>query len=147
MTRFHPSNPQIAYTVQNATLSTARSRGSRMTPKQGFVCRWDVEKWQLVKVRKIGERGITCFDVRCVAQNPHTEYICRFSYLTTWMAVQMASTWHMVLRTIALVYLMQLPLRCVFLSMQWILFWCKRGDVASSFRFEGAWVSSNCNSF
>lgn len=45
-----------------------------MPPKQGYVCRWDTETWEVTKIRKIGERGITCFDVRYVFQRLQFDY-------------------------------------------------------------------------
>ncbi|KAH8118333.1 WD40 repeat-like protein [Phellopilus nigrolimitatus] len=66
--RFHPSNSSIAYSVLNTTFP--RTRGSKMAPKQGYVCRWDADTWEVSKVRKVGEKGITCFDV-----SPNGKYV------------------------------------------------------------------------
>ncbi|KAL5527611.1 hypothetical protein ACEPAG_6412 [Sanghuangporus baumii] len=60
--RYHPSAKDVAFTVLNTT-SGPRIRGSKTKPKQGYVCRWSTDSWKVVKSRKIGEKGITCFDV------------------------------------------------------------------------------------
>lgn len=60
--RFHPSDDKVLFTALNTSQST-RTRGSKTPPKQGYICKWDTESWELIKSRKIGERGITCFDI------------------------------------------------------------------------------------
>ncbi|KAL5530192.1 hypothetical protein ACEPAF_6449 [Sanghuangporus sanghuang] len=60
--RYHPAANGVAFTVLNTT-SGPRIRGSKTKPKQGYVCRWNTDSWKVVKSRKIGEKGITCFDV------------------------------------------------------------------------------------
>ncbi|EJD01209.1 WD40 repeat-like protein [Fomitiporia mediterranea MF3/22] len=61
--RFHPSRNNVVFTVQNTSNTGVRKRGSRMPPKQGFVCRWNTDNWKIVRSRKVSEKGITCFDV------------------------------------------------------------------------------------
>ncbi|KAI5125032.1 hypothetical protein M0805_007456 [Coniferiporia weirii] len=61
--RYHPTDSGIAYTVLNSAVPRTRTRGSKMTSKQGYICRWDTQTWEVLKVRKVGEKGITCFDV------------------------------------------------------------------------------------
>ena len=43
-----------------------RSRKKASGPRQAFICKWDTETWLVVKVRKVTDRGSTCFDVRWV---------------------------------------------------------------------------------
>jgi prolactin regulatory element-binding protein len=59
--RFHPKDPSILYTVTN-TVPT-RSRNTKSLPRQGLVAKWNTEEWKVEKVRKVGEKGLTCFDV------------------------------------------------------------------------------------
>ncbi|KAH9938495.1 uncharacterized protein B0H18DRAFT_1205723 [Fomitopsis serialis] len=33
------------------------------SPRRAFVCKWDTEKWEVTKMRKVGDKGVTCFDV------------------------------------------------------------------------------------
>lgn len=60
--RFHPTNPEILYAILNAT--PPRSRASKSAPRHGFVSKWDTKTWKLIKIRKVAERAVTCFDVR-----------------------------------------------------------------------------------
>lgn len=60
--RYHPVDEGILYTVCNTTSSSRRSR-SRVTPRQGYVCKWDTKTWQSQKHRKVSDRGLTCFDI------------------------------------------------------------------------------------
>jgi prolactin regulatory element-binding protein len=64
--RFHPTDPRTLYTVVNTVPPRTRTKSS---PRVAFVVKWDTEKWEVVKLRKIGEKGATCFDVRYGVQN------------------------------------------------------------------------------
>lgn len=52
------------YTVINT--SPPRTRKTKTPLRQAFVCRWNTESWTVDKTRKVGDRGLTCFDVRFV---------------------------------------------------------------------------------
>ncbi|KAJ6599220.1 WD40 repeat-like protein [Mycena vulgaris] len=59
--RYHPENSEILYTISNTI--PARSRTKKAAPRQAFVCKWNTATWAVDKVRKIGDKGLTCFDV------------------------------------------------------------------------------------
>jgi len=60
--RCHPLDDSIAYTAINA--STPRSKKSRTPSRQSYVVKWNTKTWAVEKSRKVGDRGITCFDIR-----------------------------------------------------------------------------------
>ncbi|KAJ7507576.1 WD40 repeat-like protein [Mycena galericulata] len=59
--RYHPENSEILYTISNTI--PARSRTKKAAPRQAFVCKWNTATWAVVKVKKVGDKGLTCFDV------------------------------------------------------------------------------------
>ncbi|KAJ7667843.1 WD40-repeat-containing domain protein [Mycena polygramma] len=59
--RFHPENAEILYTISNTV--PGRSRTKKAAPRQAFVCKWNTATWAVEKVRKVGDKGLTCFDV------------------------------------------------------------------------------------
>jgi len=65
--RFNPVMEDTIYTVSNTV--PIRTKG-RSKPKQGYICKWDASTWTIAKVRKVGEKGITCFDV-----SPNGKYL------------------------------------------------------------------------
>ena len=32
--------------------------------RQAYICIWNTETWVIEKIKKVGDRGLTCFDVR-----------------------------------------------------------------------------------
>ncbi|KAF8351282.1 WD40 repeat-like protein [Amanita rubescens] len=58
--RFHPTEKYL-FTVLNGV--STRSKKSKNTSRQSFICRWDTETWTVDKHRKVGDRGVTCFDI------------------------------------------------------------------------------------
>ncbi|KAJ7937203.1 WD40 repeat-like protein [Mycena leptocephala] len=58
--RFHPENPEILYTISNTTPPRSRTKKPAL---QAFVCKWNTETWAVDKIRKVGDKGLTCFDV------------------------------------------------------------------------------------
>jgi len=58
--RYHPQNDKIFYTVMNTIPPRTRTKSS---PRLSFVCKWDAEKWEVTKARKVSDRGLTCFDI------------------------------------------------------------------------------------
>ncbi|KAJ3909266.1 WD40 repeat-like protein [Lentinula edodes] len=58
--RIHPTLGTILYTVANTIPN--RSRG-KSTARQAHVLKWNTENWTVEKIRKVGDRGITCFSV------------------------------------------------------------------------------------
>jgi hypothetical protein len=97
--RFHPHTPTTLYTILNTT--PPRTRKTKTTTRPAFVVKWSVsapaditdvedEKdkesvWEVGKVRKVGEKGVTCFDVRCVL--PFVTYISDVLYDTDFVLV------------------------------------------------------------
>jgi len=59
--RYHPQNDKVIYTVINTV--PVRSRKTKSAPRQAFVCKWNTESWTIDKMRKVGDRALTCFDV------------------------------------------------------------------------------------
>ncbi|KAJ7904344.1 WD40 repeat-like protein [Mycena olivaceomarginata] len=59
--RYHPEKPEVLYTVSNTI--PGRSRTRKAPPRQAYVCRWNTETWAVDKVRKVADKGLTCFDV------------------------------------------------------------------------------------
>lgn len=60
--RYHPLDHRVLYTIVNT--SPPRSRKSKTTSRQAFVLKWNTDTWTVEKMRKIGDRGVTCFDIR-----------------------------------------------------------------------------------
>ncbi|KAF8743824.1 hypothetical protein AX14_000232 [Amanita brunnescens Koide BX004] len=58
--RFHPSEKYL-FTVLNGVAT--RSKKSKNPSRQSFICRWDTDTWTVDKQRKVGDRGVTCFDI------------------------------------------------------------------------------------
>ena len=59
--RYHPSDSHTIYTVVNTVPPRTRKKSA---PRQGFVCKWDTDKWEVNKHRKVSDRNVTCFDIR-----------------------------------------------------------------------------------
>lgn len=59
--RHNPADPKIAYTIINTVPPRTRTKKS---PRRAFVCRWDADQWQVVRLRQVSDRGLTCLDVR-----------------------------------------------------------------------------------
>ncbi|KAF9498533.1 WD40 repeat-like protein [Pleurotus eryngii] len=58
--RYHPQDETTLYTVTN----TVPVRSRKKTPsRQAFVCKWSTESWTVSKVRKVSDKGLTCFDI------------------------------------------------------------------------------------
>jgi len=63
--RFHPHIPTTLYTIVNT--SPPRTRKTKSIPRPAFVVKWTIPtdpkgEWE-ARVRKVGEKGVTCFDV------------------------------------------------------------------------------------
>ncbi len=59
--RYHPQDETTLYTVTN----TVPVRSRKKSPsRQAFVCKWSTESWTVSKVRKVSDKGLTCFDIR-----------------------------------------------------------------------------------
>ena len=66
--RFHPHISTTLYTIVNT--SPPRTRKTKSAPRPAFVVKWTIpidlnDEWE-IRVRKVGEKGVTCFDVRCL---------------------------------------------------------------------------------
>ncbi|KAJ7228813.1 WD40 repeat-like protein [Mycena pura] len=59
--RYHPENTEILYTISNTI--PGRSRTRKAAPRQAYVCKWNTTTWVVDKVRKVGDKGVTCFAV------------------------------------------------------------------------------------
>ncbi|KAF7800109.1 hypothetical protein EIP86_011354 [Pleurotus ostreatoroseus] len=59
--RFHPADSKVMYTVVNTVPPRARTK---KPSRKAFVCRWDTDKWEITKHRKVSDRNVTCFDIR-----------------------------------------------------------------------------------
>lgn len=59
--RYHPTDSTVFYTVVNTLPPRTRAKHS---PRKAFICKWDTEKWEVTKLRKVSDRSVTCFDVR-----------------------------------------------------------------------------------
>lgn len=57
--RYHPHDEKVLYTVLNTVPPRTRTKSS---PRRAFVCKWDTETWQVTRVRKVSDKGLTCFD-------------------------------------------------------------------------------------
>jgi len=58
--RFHPNDPKTLYAVINTVPPRTRTKHS---PRRAFICKFDTETWEVSKLRKVSDKGITCFDV------------------------------------------------------------------------------------
>jgi prolactin regulatory element-binding protein len=61
--RFHPTEEHTLYTVMNTVPPRTRTKHS---PYTSFVCKWNTDTWEVVKVRKISDKRATCFAARSV---------------------------------------------------------------------------------
>jgi len=59
--RYHPQDQQILFSVINSV--SPRTRGTRTVTRQAYICKWNTETWVVEKTKKVGDRGLTCFDV------------------------------------------------------------------------------------
>lgn len=59
--RYHPSDPKVIYTVVNTVPQRTRTKHS---PRKAFICKWNTDKWEVTKLRKVSDRNVGCFDVR-----------------------------------------------------------------------------------
>ncbi|EAU84276.2 hypothetical protein CC1G_01272 [Coprinopsis cinerea okayama7 len=59
--RIHPSNDKVAYTLINTV--PPRSRSKKTASRQGYAVKWNTDSWTPEKSRKIGDKGVTCFDI------------------------------------------------------------------------------------
>ncbi|KAJ7591254.1 hypothetical protein C8J56DRAFT_887644 [Mycena floridula] len=60
--RYHPTDSRVLYTAINS--SPVRTRKSKTASRKAFLCKWNTDSWTVEQVRKVGERGLTCFTVR-----------------------------------------------------------------------------------
>jgi len=59
--RFYPLDDSILYTTVNA--SAPRSKKSRTPSRQSYMVKWNTKVWSVEKSRKVGDHGITSFDI------------------------------------------------------------------------------------
>ncbi|KAI0080678.1 WD40 repeat-like protein [Panus rudis PR-1116 ss-1] len=58
--RFHPDNPKFLYAVLNTVPPRTRTKS---LPRRAFICKFDTDTWKVLKVRKVSDKGVTCFDI------------------------------------------------------------------------------------
>ncbi|KII95368.1 hypothetical protein PLICRDRAFT_48333 [Plicaturopsis crispa FD-325 SS-3] len=62
--RYHPTDEDTLYTVLNTTPAPrSRSTKAKAIPRQAYVCKWSTSTWKPLALRKVGDKGITCFDI------------------------------------------------------------------------------------
>lgn len=91
--RYHPSNDDVLYTVINTVPS--RERGRKAPARQGYVSKWDTQSWAVEKQKKVGDKGLTAFDVRFVEKREFQPVATVLKDLLVWMG----DFWAMVLQT------------------------------------------------
>ena len=65
--RFNPQDARAFYTVVNTAPARGKgARGAKAAPRRAYVVKWDAGAWAVDKVKKVGDKGVTSFDVRCV---------------------------------------------------------------------------------
>ena len=79
------------------------------------MCKWSTESWTVDKVRKVGDRGVTCFDVRCVIVNRRVIGGFANGYAYVFDVVRMANCWDLGLPIIRLGCWMRI--RLVYVSL------------------------------
>ncbi|KAH9994073.1 WD40-repeat-containing domain protein [Russula compacta] len=57
--KYHPHNSRIFYTVINTT----PARGAKSAQRKAYLIRWNAEEWKVERVRKVGVKGLTAFDL------------------------------------------------------------------------------------
>lgn len=62
VSRYHPADTQTLYTVINTV--PPRGKKSKNASRQAFVCKWNTNTWAIEKMKKVGDRGVTTFDIR-----------------------------------------------------------------------------------
>ncbi|KAK7695568.1 hypothetical protein QCA50_000204 [Cerrena zonata] len=58
--RFHPGDDKTLYAIINSVPPRTRTKSS---PRRAFICKINTETWQVGKIRKISDQGVTCFDI------------------------------------------------------------------------------------
>jgi len=64
--RFSATSNDVLYTVINT--SPKRTKTSKKVTRQAHICKWDVKKWTIERTRKVSDKALTCFAVRCFIQ-------------------------------------------------------------------------------
>ena len=64
VSRYHPCNDDVVYTVINA--SPPRERGRKTPARRGYILKWNSQTWTVDKHKKVGDKGLTAFDIRSV---------------------------------------------------------------------------------
>jgi len=57
--KYHPHHSHIFYTVINTT----PARGAKSTQRKAYLIRWNAETWKVERMRKVGVKGLTAFDL------------------------------------------------------------------------------------
>ena len=62
--RYHPCDDDVVYTVINASLP--RGPGHKTPARRGYILKWNIQTWTVEKHKKVGDKGLTAFDIRSV---------------------------------------------------------------------------------
>jgi prolactin regulatory element-binding protein len=60
--RHHPQDQRILFSVINSV--PPRTRKTKTMTRRAYICIWNTETWDVERIKKVGDRGLTCFDVR-----------------------------------------------------------------------------------
>ncbi|KAI0921414.1 hypothetical protein AcW1_004599 [Taiwanofungus camphoratus] len=58
--RYNPRDEKVFYTVVNTVSPRTRTKSAL---RRAFLCKWNAENWEVTRLRKVSDRGVTCFDV------------------------------------------------------------------------------------
>ena len=60
--RHHPRDQRILFSVINSV--PPRTRKTKTVTRRAYICMWNTETWDVERIKKVGDRGLTCFDIR-----------------------------------------------------------------------------------
>lgn len=60
--RHHPQDQRILFSVINSV--PPRTRKTKTVTRRAYICIWNTETWDVERIKKVGDRGLTCFDIR-----------------------------------------------------------------------------------
>ena len=60
--RHHPQDQRILFSVINSV--PPRTRKTKTVTRRAYICTWNTETWDVERIKKVGDRGLTCFDIR-----------------------------------------------------------------------------------
>ena len=60
--RHHPQDQRILFSVINSV--PPRTRKTKTVTRRAYICIWNTETWDVERIKKVGDRGLTYFDIR-----------------------------------------------------------------------------------